>query len=73
MAKNSELIELTGKVDEVLPNSTFRVRVDNTASIVLCSMGGRLKQNKIKVILGDKVKIEISPYDLTKGRITYRM
>jgi translation initiation factor IF-1 len=73
MAKNSELIELTGKVDEVLPNSTFRVKVDNTASIVLCYMGGRLKQNKIKVILGDKVKIEISPYDLTKGRITYRM
>lgn len=73
MAKNSELIELTGKIDEVLPNSTFRVRIDNTANIVLCYMGGRLKQNKIKVILGDKVKIEISPYDLTKGRITYRM
>lgn len=73
MAKNTELIELTGKVAEVLPNSTFRVKVDNMEQIVLCYMGGRLKQNKIKVILGDKVKIEISPYDLTKGRITYRM
>lgn len=73
MAKNSELIELTGKVIEVLPNSTFRIQVDNMAQIVLCYMGGRLKQNKIKVILGDQVKIEISPYDLTKGRITYRM
>jgi translation initiation factor IF-1 len=73
MTKNSELIELTGAVTEVLPNSTFRVMVDNMNSIVLCYMGGRLKQNKIKVILGDKVRIEMSPYDLTKGRITYRM
>ena len=73
MAKNTELIELTGTVAEVLPNSTFRVKVDNMEQIVLCYMGGRLKQNKIKVILGDHVKIEMSPYDLTKGRITYRM
>lgn len=73
MTKNSELIELTGVVDEVLPNSTFRIKVDNVGQMVLCYMGGRLKKNKIKVILGDKVKIEISPYDLTKGRITYRM
>lgn len=73
MAKNSELLELTGAVTEVLPNSTFRVQVENMAQIILCYMGGRLKQNKIKVILGDKVKIEVSPYDLTKGRITYRM
>lgn len=73
MAKNSELIELTGRVEEVLPNSTFRIKVDNMEQIVLCYMGGRLKQNKIKVILGDKVKLEMSPYDLTKGRITYRI
>lgn len=73
MAKNSELLELTGRVAEVLPNSTFRVKVDNMEQVVLCYMGGRLKQNKIKVILGDPVKIEMSPYDLTKGRITYRM
>jgi translation initiation factor IF-1 len=73
MAKNSELIELTGKVSEVLPNSTFRVKPDGMDSVVLCYMGGRLKQNKIKVILGDAVKIEMSPYDLTKGRIIYRM
>ncbi len=73
MAKNSELLELTGTVNEVLPNSTFRVKLDNTENIVLCYMGGRLKQNKIKVILGDHVRIEMSPYDLTKGRITYRI
>ena len=73
MAKNSELLELTGRISEVLPNSPFRVKVDNMEQFVLCYMGGRLKQNKIKVILGDAVKIEMSPYDLTKGRITYRM
>jgi translation initiation factor IF-1 len=73
MSKKSELIELTGVVDEVLPNTTFRVKVDNVGQIVLCYIGGRLKQHKIKIILGDKVKIEMSPYDLTKGRITYRM
>jgi len=73
MAKKEDLLELTGTVEEVLPNSTFRVKVSNMSQIVLCYMGGRLKQNKIKVILGDNVRIEMSPYDLTKGRITYRM
>lgn len=73
MAKNSELIELTGKVVEVLPNSTFRVIPEGMQAEILCYMGGRLKKNKIKVILGDPVKIEMSPYDLSKGRITYRM
>ena len=73
MSKKSELIEITGVVEEVLPNTTFRVKVDNVEQIVLCYIGGRLKQHKIKIILGDKVKIEMSPYDLTKGRITYRM
>jgi translation initiation factor IF-1 len=73
MTKNSELIELTGSVVDVLPNSTFRVRVNNIAHEIICYMGGRLKQHKIKVILGDNVKVEVSPYDLTKGRITYRL
>lgn len=73
MAKNDEIIELIGKVEEVLPNSTFRVKVSNMQHHLLCYMGGRLKQHKIKIILGDNVKVEVSPYDLTKGRITYRM
>lgn len=73
MSKKSELIELTGKVTEVLPNSTFRVRPDGLDTHILCYIGGRLKKNKIKVILGDPVRIEVSPYDLTKGRVTYRM
>lgn len=73
MAKNDELIEVIGRVEEVLPNSTFRVQVSSMPHPLLCYMGGRLKQHKIKIILGDNVKVELSPYDLTRGRITYRM
>lgn len=73
MAKNSELIELTGKVTEVLPNSTFRVKADDVDHLLICYMGGKLKQHKIKIILGDSVKLEVSPYDLTKGRIIFRL
>ena len=67
------LIELTGAVTEVLPNNTYRGKVDNMEHVMLCYLGGRLKQHKIKIILGDKVKIETSAYDLTKGRVTYRL
>jgi len=73
MAKNSELIEFTGTVIDVLPNSTFKVKVDDNSHELVCYMGGKLKQHKIKVILGDSVRIEVSPYDLTKGRITFRL
>jgi len=68
-----DLIELTGKVEEVLPGNMFRVKVDGQSHVLLCYMGGKLKQHKIKVILGDSVKVEVSPYDLTKGRVTYRL
>jgi translation initiation factor IF-1 len=73
MAKNSELIELIGTVIEVLPNSTFRVKVENTEHILICYISGKLKKHKIKVILGDNVRLEVSPYDLSKGRITFRL
>lgn len=72
MAKD-DIIELTGLVEEVLPGNMFRVKVDNIATVLLCYMGGKLKQHKIRIILGDKVKVEVSPYDLTKGRVTYRL
>jgi translation initiation factor IF-1 len=72
MSKN-DLIELTGAVEEVLPGTMFRVKIDNMPNSIICYMGGRLKQNKIKIIMGDKVKVEVSPYDLTKGRVTYRL
>jgi len=68
-----DLIVLKGSITEVLPNNTFRVKIDDMPHIILCYLGGKLKQNKIKIILGDSVKIEVSTYDLTKGRITYRL
>jgi translation initiation factor IF-1 len=72
MAKD-DIIELTGAVEEVLPGSMFRVKVENMPNPLLCYMGGRLKQHKIRIILGDNVKIEVSPYDLSKGRIVFRL
>lgn len=72
MAKD-DLIELTGTITEVLPGSMFRVKIDNMEAVLTCYTGGRLKQHKIKIILGDRVKVEVSSYDLTKGRVIYRL
>lgn len=69
----SDMIEMTGKVNDVLPGNMFKVQVEDTNHILLCYLGGKLKQHKIRVIQGDSVKIEVSPYDLTRGRVTYRL
>jgi translation initiation factor IF-1 len=63
---------LEGKVEEVLPAAMFRVKLDNINNLVLAHLSGRMRKNNIKVLLGDRVEIEFSPYDLTKGRITRR-
>ena len=68
-----DLLELTGLVAEVLPGNMFRVKVENMPELLLCYMGGKLKQHKIRIIEGDNVKLEVSTYDLSKGRITYRL
>lgn len=67
-----DLLELTGKVVDVLPNSTFKVELE-TGSTIIAYTNGRIRQNKIRIIAGDSVRVEISVYDLTKGRITFRM
>lgn len=72
MSKKDDLLELEGTVTEVLPNNMFRVELETGANIV-CYTNGRLRQNKIKIILGDRVRTELSVYDLSKGRITYRL
>jgi translation initiation factor IF-1 len=64
-------ISTEGIVEEVLPNAMFRVKLDQ-GSIVLGHISGRMRQNKIQILMGDRVKLEMSPYDLTKGRIVYR-
>lgn len=63
---------MEGVVQEVLPSAMFRVKLDNINNLVLAHLSGRMRKNNIKVLLGDRVEIEFSPYDLTKGRITRR-
>jgi translation initiation factor IF-1 len=70
MAKQ-ELINLKGKVLEVLPAQMYRVELENKHKVTAYA-SGKIKKNKIKILQGDSVEVEISPYDLTKGRITYR-
>jgi len=66
-----DLIEVEGKVIETLPNTTFRVELENGHQI-LATISGKLRMNYIKILTGDKVKVEMSPYDLNRGRITWR-
>ena len=70
MAKE-DLIEFEGVVEEVLPNTMFRVKLEND-HVVLCHTSGRMRKNHIRVLLHDKVTVEMTPYDLSKGRITKR-
>ena len=72
MAKNDDIIEIEGKIAEALPNQTFKVELDN-GHIVTCYTGGKMRQFKIRLVAGDKVRIEMTPYDLDKGRITRRL
>ena len=66
-----DYISMMGKVEEVLPNAMFRVKLENDHT-VLGHISGKMRQNKIQILLGDIVEVEMSPYDLTKGRIVYR-
>lgn len=67
-----ELIELVGTVIDKQPNAYFKVRVNDTDHIVLATISGRMRRNRIRILMGDRVDMELSPYDLSKGRITYR-
>jgi translation initiation factor IF-1 len=70
MAKE-DLIEFSGVVMELLPNAMFRVRLEND-HVILAHTSGKMRKNRIRVLAGDKVTVEMTPYDLTKGRITFR-
>ena len=70
MAK-ADVIEVDGKIIEALPNATFRVELEN-GHVVTAHISGKMRMNYIKLLPGDKVKLEMSPYDLSKARITYR-
>jgi len=66
------IIEFEGSIIEVLPNQTFKVQLENN-HIVICYTGGKMRQFKIRLVAGDKVRIEMTPYDLDKGRIIRRL
>ena len=70
MAKE-DLIEMRGVVDEVLPDARYRVTLEN-GHVLIAYTGGKMRKNNIRILAGDKVSLELSPYDLTRGRITFR-
>lgn len=67
-----DVIKMEGVVAEVLPNTMFRIKMENFERPVLANLSGRMRKNNIKVLMGDTVEMEFSPYDLTRGRITRR-
>ena len=69
---DKDLIEFEGLVIDVLPNQMFKVELEN-GHVVTAYTGGKMRQFKIRIITGDRVKLEMSPYDLSKGRVTYRL
>jgi translation initiation factor IF-1 len=70
MAKD-DIIKMAGTVEEVLPNAMFRIQLENGHKII-ATIAGRLRQNNIRILLGDGVDVEMSPYDLNRGRVVYR-
>ena len=70
MAKQDQ-ISMMGKIEEVLPNAMFRIKLEND-HIILGHISGKMRKNKIQILLGDTVKVEMSTYDLSRGRIAYR-
>ena len=70
MAKE-EQIQLSGTIVDTLPNTMFRVELEN-GHVVMAHISGKMRKNYIRILTGDKVKVEVSPYDLSKGRITFR-
>jgi translation initiation factor IF-1 len=71
LMSKEDMIEFSGTVTELLPNAMFRVKLDNE-HIILAHTSGKMRKNRIRVLAGDRVNVEMTPYDLTKGRITFR-
>lgn len=66
-----DIVEFKGIVTEILPNSMFRIKLDNDHQLIAYS-SGKIRQNKIKILVGDRVTVAVSPYDISKGRVTFR-
>lgn len=72
MAKEEDKITVEGTIVEALPGTQFRVKLDDSEHEILAYLSGKMRKNYIRILLGDRVKLEMSPYDLSRGRITYR-
>jgi len=72
VVKDKDVIELEGEITEALPSALFRVKLE-TGQLILAHVSGKIRKHFIRILPGDKVRVELSPYDLTRGRITYRM
>ena len=68
---SKQFIEMRGAVEELLPSAQFKIRLEN-GQVILGHLSGKMRMNRIRILPGDEVKVELSPYDLTKGRIVYR-
>ncbi len=73
MSKSDDVIKMEGVITEVLRNTNYRVKIENIENPILATLSGRIRQNNIKVLTGDRVQLDISPYDLSRGRITRRL
>ena len=71
MAKE-DLVPPSGEVDDKQPNAFYMVQIDNSEHVVIAQISGKMRKNRIRILVGDRVSVELSPYDLTRGRITYR-
>ena len=71
MAKD-EVMRIEGRIIEVLPNTNFKVQLLQGGLILICHLSGKMRKNNIRVLMGDRVDVEVSPYDTSKGRISYR-
>ncbi|MDP3985735.1 MAG: translation initiation factor IF-1 [bacterium] len=70
-SSSKEFIEMNGEVEELLPAAMFRIRLEN-GQLIIGHLSGKMRMNRIRLLPGDRVKLELSPYDLTKGRVVYR-
>ena len=70
--KKEDHIEMEGQITQCLSNGFFRVKLEN-GFVILAHLSGKIRRNSIRIVLGDRVSVELSPYDLTRGRITYRL
>jgi translation initiation factor IF-1 len=73
LSKTDDVIKMEGVITEVLRNTNYRVKIENVENVILATLSGRIRQNNIKVLAGDRVQLEMSPYDLSRGRITRRL